>query len=278
MRNLKGDDRMSFWARIKKAWQDFLEKMAKDNEKKQDNLWEAHGRMNNTRKILVVDDEQKIVEVIKSYLEHSGYEVYTAYAGNQALQMFERVEPSLVILDLMLPDITGEDICRKIRRESKVPIIMLTAKVEEEDILRGLDIGADDYITKPFSPKQLVARVMAVLRRVSDHSMLFNSLSFNQNDLIIDDLKHEVRKQGNIINLTPKEYRILLTLIKYPQKTFTREELIHVALGDDFEGFDRTVDTHIKNIRQKIESDSRSPTYILTVHGIGYRFGGEETI
>ncbi len=234
--------------------------------------------MNNTRKILVVDDEQKIVEVIKSYLEHSGYEVYTAYAGKQALQMFERVEPSLVILDLMLPDITGEDICRKIRRESKVPIIMLTAKVEEEDILRGLDIGADDYITKPFSPKQLVARVMAVLRRVSDHSMLFNSLSFNQNDLIIDDLKHEVRKQGNVINLTPKEYRILLTLIKYPQKTFTREELIHVALGDDFEGFDRTVDTHIKNIRQKIESDSRSPTYILTVHGIGYRFGGEETI
>ncbi len=234
--------------------------------------------MNNARKILVVDDEQKIVEVIKSYLEHSGYEVYTAYAGKQALQMFERVEPSLVILDLMLPDITGEDICRKIRRESKVPIIMLTAKVEEEDILRGLDIGADDYITKPFSPKQLVARVMAVLRRVSDHSMLFNSLSFNQDDLVIDDLKHEVRKQGNIINLTPKEYRILLTLIKYPQKTFTREELIHVALGDDFEGFDRTVDTHIKNIRQKIESDSRSPTYILTVHGIGYRFGGEETI
>ena len=234
--------------------------------------------MNNARKILVVDDEQKIVEVIKSYLEHSGYEVYTSYAGKQALQMFERVEPSLVILDLMLPDITGEDICRKIRRESKVPIIMLTAKVEEEDILRGLDIGADDYITKPFSPKQLVARVMAVLRRVSDHSMLFNSLSFNQDDLVIDDLKHEVRKQGNIINLTPKEYRILLTLIKYPQKTFTREELIHVALGDDFEGFDRTVDTHIKNIRQKIESDSRSPTYILTVHGIGYRFGGEETI
>jgi DNA-binding response OmpR family regulator len=108
--------------------------------------------------------------------------------------------------------------------------------------------------------------------------MLFNTLSFNQNDLVIDDLKHEVRKQGNVINLTPKEYRILLTLIKYPQKTFTREELIHVALGDDFEGFDRTVDTHIKNIRQKIESDSRSPAYILTVHGIGYRFGGEETI
>ena len=232
--------------------------------------------MNSTKKILVVDDEKKIVEVIKSYLEHSGYEVYTAYAGEQALQLFERVEPSLIILDLMLPDISGEDICRKIRRESRVPIIMLTAKVEEEDILKGLDIGADDYITKPFSPKQLIARVMAILRRVSDNSIP-NTLSFDQNDLVIDDLKHEVRKQGTIINLTPKEYRILLTLTKYPQKTFTRDELIHMALGDDFEGFDRTVDTHIKNIRQKIESDPRSPSYILTVHGIGYRFGGEET-
>ncbi len=232
--------------------------------------------MNSTKKILVVDDEKKIVEVIKSYLEHSGYEVYTAYAGEQALQIFERVEPSLIILDLMLPDISGEDICRKIRRESRVPIIMLTAKVEEEDILKGLDIGADDYITKPFSPKQLIARVMAILRRASDNSIP-NTLSFDQNDLVIDDLKHEVRKQGTIINLTPKEYRILLTLTKYPQKTFTRDELIHMALGDDFEGFDRTVDTHIKNIRQKIESDPRSPSYILTVHGIGYRFGGEET-
>lgn len=233
--------------------------------------------MNHAKKILVVDDEQKIVEVVKSYLEHSGYEVYSAYDGRQALKLFEKVAPSLIILDLMLPDISGEDICRSIRKESRVPIIMLTAKVEEEDILKGLGIGADDYITKPFSPKQLVARVNAVLRRMSEDPVtLSNTLSFHDGDLVIDNLKHEVRKRGCIVNLTPKEYRILLTLIKYPQKTFTREELINMALGDDFEGFDRTVDTHIKNLRQKIESDVKSPAYLLTIHGIGYRFGGEE--
>ncbi len=229
-----------------------------------------------SKKILVVDDEKKIVEVVKSYLEHSGYEVYEAYNGKQALQMFEKTDPSLVVLDLMLPDVSGEEICKIIRKQSRVPIIMLTAKVEEEDILKGLDIGADDYVTKPFSPKQLVARVMAVLRRTSDDPVpLSNLISFNDKDLVIDNLRYEVRKNNNAINLTPNEYKILMTLIKYPKKVFTREELIVMALGDDFEGFDRTVDTHIKNLRQKIETDPKTPKYILTVHGIGYRFGGE---
>lgn len=231
-----------------------------------------------TKKILVVDDEEKIVEVVKSYLEHSGYEVYTANNGRQALEMFERLAPSLLVLDLMLPDVTGEEICKTLRKNSRVPIIMLTAKVEEEDILKGLDIGADDYVTKPFSPKQLVARVAAVLRRTSDDPVpLSNTISFNDEDLVIDNLKHEVRKCGNVVSITPNEYKILLTLIKYPKKTFTREELICMALGDDYEGYDRTVDTHIKNLRQKIEDDPKAPKYILTVHGVGYRFRGEES-
>lgn len=228
------------------------------------------------KKILVVDDEIKIVEVVKSYLNHSGYDVFEAYNGKQVLELFEKVNPSLLILDLMLPDMTGEDICRQIRKQSRVPIIMLTAKVEEEDILKGLDIGADDYITKPFSPRQLVARVNALLRRASDDPVqLINTVSFNNDDLVIDNLSYDVRKNGISANLTPNEYKILLTMIKYPKKTFTREELICMALGENFDGFDRTVDTHIKNLRQKIETDPKSPKYILTVHGVGYRFGGD---
>lgn len=232
--------------------------------------------LNNAKKILVVDDEVKIVEVVRSYLNYSGYDVFEAYNAKQAFELFEKINPSAVILDLMLPDMTGEEICRQLRKHSRVPVIMLTAKVEEEDILRGLDIGADDYVTKPFSPKQLVARVNALLRRVSgDPVLLINTVSFNENDLVIDNLSYEVRKNGNTVSITPNEYKILLTMTKYPKKTFTREELINMALGENFDGFDRTIDTHIKNLRQKIETDPKSPKYIITVHGIGYRFGGE---
>jgi DNA-binding response OmpR family regulator len=241
------------------------------------NLSGAENRMiTSIKKILVVDDEQKIVEVVKSYLNHSGYDVYEAYNGKQAIDIFEKFKPNLVILDLMLPDMTGEDICRQIRKQSRVPIIMLTAKVDEEDILKGLDIGADDYITKPFSPRQLVARVNAILRRVTDEPVLLtNTIAFNENDLVIDNQSYEVKKNDNNVNLTPNEYKILITMIKYPKKTFTREELISMALGEDFDGYDRTIDTHIKNLRQKIETDPKNPKYILTVHGVGYRFGGE---
>lgn len=230
----------------------------------------------NIKKILLVDDEKKIVEVVKSYLENSGYSVVEAYKGKEALDKFDKINPSLIVLDLMLPDISGEEICKTIRKKSRVPIIMLTAKIDEEDVLKGLNIGADDYVTKPFSPKQLVARVAAVLRRVDDEAVpLSCMLSFNNGDLVIDTLKYEVKKNNTVLNLTPNEYKILMTLVKYPSKAFTREELICMVLGEDFDGYDRTIDSHIKNLRQKIENDPKNPKYILTVHGIGYRFGGE---
>ncbi|MCR4437193.1 MAG: response regulator transcription factor [Clostridiales bacterium] len=230
----------------------------------------------NTKRILVVDDEPKIVEVVKSYLENSGYLVYEAYTGKQALEIFEKISPSLIVLDLMLPDTTGEEICKTLRKKSKVPIIMLTAKIEEEDILKGLGTGADDYVTKPFSPRQLVARVEALLRRAEDHfASLSNILSFNNDDLMIDLANYDVKKNGESVNLTPNEFKILSTMAKYPKKAFTREELITLVIGNDFEGFDRTIDTHIKNLRQKIETDPKNPQFILTVHGVGYRFNGE---
>ena len=225
--------------------------------------------------ILIVDDEVKITEVIKSYLENSGYLTACAYDGKNAMSLFEKLSPALIILDLMLPDMSGEDICREIRKKSRVPIIMLTAKIEDADIIGGLGIGADDYLTKPFSPKQLVARVVAVLRRVSSEAIpLTNEFSFHDGDLVIDGLRHEIRKNGQFVALTPNEYKILVTMSKYPSKVFTREELIELALGDDYDGFDRVIDTHIKNIRQKLGDDGRTPRYILTVHGTGYRFGG----
>lgn len=228
------------------------------------------------KKVLIVDDENKIVEVIKSYLEKEGAIVFEAYEGNQALEIFEKINPDLIVLDLMLPDMTGEEICSIIRKKSRVPIIMLTAKIDEKSIISGLHIGADDYITKPFSPRELIARIYAIFRRLNEEVVpLSNEISFNDDDLVIDMLKKEIRKNGENIALTSKQYKILMTLLKYPNKTFTREELISTALGDDYDGYDRNVDTHIKNIRQKIETNPREPQYIITVHGTGYRFGGE---
>jgi DNA-binding response OmpR family regulator len=224
-----------------------------------------------------VDDEPKITEVVKSYLENVGYCVYEAFTGKQAYEIFDRINPSLVILDLMLPDTTGEEVCKTLRQSSRVPIIMLTAKVEEEDILKGLGIGADDYVTKPFSPRQLTARVKALLRRAEvDFASPSDLLSFNNGELIIDFVRHSVKKNNEIVSLTPNEFKILGTMAKYPKKAFTREELITLVIGLDFEGFDRTIDTHIKNLRQKIETEPKRPYYILTIHGIGYRFGGEQ--
>lgn len=230
---------------------------------------------NNT--ILVVDDETKIIEVLQSYLEKEGFRVVCAYSGNEALNRFDYYSPVLVILDLMLPDLPGEEVCRAIRKKSRVPVIMLTAKTEEEYMLKGLGLGADDYITKPFSPKQLVARVGAILRRVLNEAVpIADEYSFRDRELVIDNMRHKVLLNGEPIALTPGEFKLILTMVKYPTKTFTREELISMALGDDFEGYNRVIDTHIKNIRQKIERDAKNPKYIITVHGVGYRFGGDE--
>jgi DNA-binding response OmpR family regulator len=229
--------------------------------------------MTHSNTILVVDDETKIAEVLQSYLEKEGFRVVCAHSGNEALSLFDRYSPVLVLLDLMLPDLPGEEVCRAIRKKSRVPVIMLTAKTGEADILKGLGIGADDYVTKPFSPRQVVARVNAVLRRVLNETVT-DELAFNDRELVIDNMRHEVLRSGEPVALTPIEFKLLLAMVKYPTKTFTREELIAMVLGDDYEGYDRVIDTHIKNLRQKIEPDAKKPRYILTVHGIGYKFGG----
>ncbi|MCH3963698.1 MAG: response regulator transcription factor [Clostridium sp.] len=227
------------------------------------------------RRILVVDDEIKIVEVVKSYLQRDGYSVYSAYDGNTVMDMFDKVNPDLMILDLMLPDICGEKLCSILRKKSKVPIIMLTAKTSESDILNGFDIGADDYVIKPFSPKQLVARVKSLLRRtVDDKDIMDYIISIDNGRLTINNSSYEVKKSGSIVNLTPVEYNILTVMAGHPEKIFTREELISIVLGKNFDGYNRAIDSHIKNLRQKIEDNSRNPVYILTVRGIGYKFGG----
>lgn len=225
----------------------------------------------NNRSILVVDDEIKIVDVIKSYLESSGYSVVTAYNGKAAIKLFDQYNPILVILDLMLPDISGEDICHIIRQKSRTPIIMLTAKVKEDDMLQGLNMGADDYMFKPFSPKELAARVKTVLRRTEREILpLSDEVIINNGEIIIDNIKHIVRKNGEDVYLTNNEYSILLMMSNVPNKVFTREELIDKAFKGEYEGFDRSIDAHIKNIRKKL-----TPSIIKTIHGVGYRFGGE---
>ena len=232
--------------------------------------------MKKPKTIAIIDDEENIVDVVKSYLEKSGYKVVSAFSGGEAMALIDKYVPSLIILDLMLPDVSGEDLCRAIRKKSRVPIIMLTAKIQEEEVISGLAMGADDYVTKPFSPRQLMARVDALLRRVSEEPVpLFSEISLNNGELVADVLRHEIRKNGKPVALTPDEYNILMVMLKYPTKVFTRDELIDFALDDEFDGFDRIIDTHIKNIRQKIENDPKSPRYVLTVHGVGYKFGGE---
>jgi len=234
--------------------------------------------MNDTEQkiILVVDDEPMIVDVVSAYLEKAGYIVVRASTGRTALEACARYKPALVILDLMLPDLSGQDVCRSIRAASQVPVVMLTARSGEDDLIDGLALGADDYVTKPFSPRQLLARIEAVLRRTAAGSISKMAvISFDNGDLTIDSQNHEVRRHDRPIALTPNEFRLLLTLARHPNKVFSREELIACALDQDFQGNDRAIDSHIKNLRLKIEDDSRNPRYILTVHGFGYKFGGD---
>lgn len=228
-----------------------------------------------TRKILLVEDEEKISSVIKSFLESKGLIVLLAGDGRKALELFEKEAISMVLLDLMLPGLSGEEVCQSIRSSSQVPIIMLTAKSAEADMLRGLGIGADDYITKPFSLKALYARMEAVWRRAGDSmAEQGDQLSF-RGGLTVDFKYRRILKDSEEVRLTPNEYKLLSALIRHKGKVFTRDELITLALGEDFEGYDRTIDSHIKNLRAKLEEDPKNPVYIKTIHGVGYKFGGE---
>jgi DNA-binding response OmpR family regulator len=221
--------------------------------------------------ILIVEDEEKISEVVALYLEREGFCPKVADTGSKAMKLMR--EPfDLVILDLMLPDISGEDLCRTVRETSGVPIIMLTAKSGEEDRIRGLGIGADDYVVKPFSPRELVARVKALLRRTGKAAT--GILRFNGGLLTLNSETLEVRKSGEPLVLTSTEFKVLMALAEKPGKVFTRLQLIDMVQGHDFEGYDRTIDAHIKNLRHKIEEDQRNPLFIKTVYGIGYKFTG----
>jgi len=221
-------------------------------------------------KILIVEDEKEIREVVKEYLKREGYVVIEAENGVEAVIKYHDEKPNLVILDLNLPDISGEKVCESIRESNDTPIIMLTAKINENDKLNGLEIGADDYITKPFSPKELVMRVKVILRRVIKKNNNTDQIEFGV--IKIDEKAYTVTKDDKEINLTPIEFKILLALSKNPERTFTREQLISFALGYEYEGLDRTIDSHIKNLRQKIEIDPSSPKHIKTVFGVGYKF------
>jgi DNA-binding response OmpR family regulator len=221
-------------------------------------------------RILIADDDPGIVKVVRAYLEQAGFDVSVAYDGKKAMQIARNDKPDLVILDLMLPELDGWDVCRALRKESDVPVIMLTARVEESDKLIGLELGADDYVTKPFSPRELVARVRSVLRRVSGTPSKPKRLSHGE--ITIDLSRHSVEVRGEVVDLTPTEFDLLATLMEDPGRAFSRSQLLESVQGYAYEGYERTIDVHIKNLRQKVEADSRSPRHIKTVYGIGYKF------
>jgi DNA-binding response OmpR family regulator len=229
-------------------------------------------RMEPNKRIVVIDDEPSVQEVVRGYLEKDGYLVYVAGNGRDGLALAEQSKPGLIVLDLMLPDVSGEEICREIRRRSDVPILMLTAKASEDERVGGLALGADDYLIKPFSPRELVARVRAVLRRTQGTEIpLVEVLSFDGGALEIDTVRREVRRGGEPVELTPNEYRLLVTLARYPGRVYSRFELINHVQGYEFEGYERTIDAHVKNLRKKIEPDPKHPRYVETVFGVGYR-------
>ncbi|MDD5371212.1 MAG: response regulator transcription factor [Anaerolineaceae bacterium] len=221
------------------------------------------------KKILVVDDEAQILKVLKAYLEKAGYPVVTASDGKAALTTFQREKPDFVILDLNLPGMDGLDVCKAIRRDSNVPILMLTARVEEADRLIGLELGADDYVIKPFSPREVVARVRTILRRTSAEPSQAEIIRVG--DLVIDTGQHRVTLASRVVELTPTEFDILAVLARQPMRVFSRLQIMEQAQGDAFEGYERTIDAHIKNIRVKLEPNPKKPTYLVTVFGVGYK-------
>ena len=231
------------------------------------------------QQVFVVEDDRKIAKVVKVYLEEAGYKVMLFEKGKEAVKALLKEEPLLVILDLMLPDTTGEEVCQEIKETGDIPIIMLTSKSSEEERVAGFALGADDYIVKPFSPRELVYRVKALLKRAqkSDLSSA-EPMSFNEGALVIDGQSYAVKKHGETVDITPTEFKVLFSLASAPGKVFTREELVDRALGYQFEGYERSIDAHIKNLRQKIEDDQKRPALILTIYGVGYRFSGKKDV
>ena len=222
------------------------------------------------RTTLVVDDEAGIVKLVRDYLERAGFTVLTANDGEMALHLARTEKPDLIVLDLMLPGLDGLDVCRRLRRESGVPIIMLTARVEEADRIVGLELGADDYVTKPFSPGELVARVRATLRRANGE--LGQSDILRARDVELDTGALKATVAGEAVDLSPTEFQLLATVVRQPGRIFSREQLLKAVHGVAFDGYDRSVDSHVKNLRRKIEPDPRQPRHIETVYGVGYRF------
>ncbi len=222
-------------------------------------------------RILVVDDEPHIVELVRYNLVQEGFEVSVAYDGHDAIAKAQKDAPDLVILDLMLPYVDGLEVCRHIRKESSVPILMLTAKDGEQERVIGLELGADDYVTKPFSPRELVARVRAILRRTARETQRPGAKPVSVGELVLDPTTHEVRLTGRLIDLTTKEFDLLQLLLSHPNRVFTRDFLLEHIWGYDYFGSTRTVDMHISRLREKIEDDPNNPTFIMTVRGVGYK-------
>jgi len=223
--------------------------------------------------VFIVEDDKKMARVVKAYLEGAGFRVMHFDKGRDAIESALKEVPILVILDLMLPDISGEDVLQELKEIGDFPIIMLTAKSSEDERVAGFALGADDYVVKPFSPRELVYRIKAVLKRAQKADLSDTEpMSFNNGLLIIDGQSYQVRKKGVLVNLTPTEFKVLFTLASSPNKVFTRDELVENALGYQFEGYERSIDAHIKNIRQKLEDDPKKPEFILTIYGVGYRF------
>ena len=226
-------------------------------------------------KILIVEDEASIAEVVSAYAKRDGYETIIASDGLEALEIFERYEIDLIILDLMLPKLNGEQVCRRIREKSSVPIIMLTAKSSESDVVEGLDSGANDYVSKPFSPRVLMARIRANIRPKETRDNIASG-SCADGRIEIDPERVEIRKDGTPIPVTKSEFLIFSTLVSKPIRTWSREEIIRTALGDDYDGFDRTIDTYVKNLRKKLAEPGHENGWIKTIYGFGYRFDDEK--
>lgn len=227
--------------------------------------------------VLIVDDDVKLVELLQTYFEQEQFLVYTAYDGIEAVELVAKRKPDIMILDIMLPGMDGREVCRKIRQNNDVPIIMLTAKDDESDRLVGLGIGADDYVTKPFSMKEVVARAKVILRRM--HGEVVEKKTVLQfREITIDLDRHQVKRSGEVLDLTPTEFKLLEVLARAPERVYSRFQLMENTQGYAFDGYERTIDAHIRNLRRKLEPDSRNPQYVLTVYGVGYKFAGESHV